>query len=140
MSCAAVKKVGGTTIYVSNGKIQKHPLTYEFGIPLLLLIVAAVITSYGLASTRIYHESSYWFVVLIGLIILCFGFFSMFNDWSREGFEVWSTATFRNIKIYSQSPEQDQIAICKAVQELEAEAKEIERKRHDLERLAQGCK
>lgn len=148
-----IKQIGDEHIYFDDCQIENWKVVVSI-IAILAIIIASLLFMYAPPTTNLENESLYLIgnivlCIIMGILLatLCMLLIIMMSpkSWfSDPGYNIYisghSTTSGCSIYIKSTSPEEDQIAICKAAKELEPKAKEFDDHEKELERIASKCK
>jgi hypothetical protein len=130
---ATIKEINGKTIAVLDSSI---PHKYSLSLPLL-------VGGVGITAGLLISYLNLWsmFIFVMGGSLGAVGIFALPILWTQPAYCVYiRTAREYDIDIAKTTPEADQIAICKAAQELETKVREIIRNEQGLEAIAARCK
>ena len=135
-----IKEVEGQKIWLGEMMLDKHASKILIGFVISIIIIT---------SAWVYWTSKYYpygedvvtpIVSLLGVlsVIGIIAIILIKND-SRPAYVI-HTPGVNGIVIFKTTPEADQVAICRATQELEVKVKEISKKRREMETIAGMCR
>jgi len=137
MAKSLIRTVDGIGIWVRSGYIQK----VDWSRVLITILISAIVLLFGLYFSGNSNIVSLW--CLIGIILSMIFIISIpFNLINVECYQIYSASESDDGIIISKTTDvkSDQIAICKAAQEIESRCHEIAAKRAELDRIAESCK
>lgn len=142
-----VKTVGSEYIYFEEYDIDNVKFIVAI-ISVLTVIIASLLClcSYTLNSDSFIKDGTFIVCIMVSFVValVMTGLFAQTapKSWTTfPGYHVYISGHREcDVYIIKTSPEEDQIAICKAAKELEPKAKEFDDHEKELERIASKCK
>lgn len=145
-----IKETNGETIYLSNIIVHKlgilNALAGWIGLFLLSEIIGYLVVMGDSSRLDIFSTSGIAISVLLASLLFPLLAVSQILHKSIPAYNVWLSGV-NSISIIKTTPEADQVAICKAVQELELKSNEIvkqklalDKEKQELMEIALKCK
>ena len=146
-----IKETNGEMIYISNIILHKlgilNALAGWIGLFILSEIIGYLVVMGDSSRLDIFSTSGIAISVLLASLLFPLLAISQILDNSVPAYKVWLSGINKSISIIKTTPEADQVAICKAVQELELKSNELvkqklalDKEKQELMEIALKCK
>ena len=146
-----IKETNGEMIYISNIILHKlgilNALAGWIGLFILSEIIGYLVVMGDASRLDIFSTSGIAISVLLASLLFPLLAISQILDNSVPAYKVWLSGVNKSISIIKTTPEADQVAICKAVQELELKSNELvkqklalDKEKQELMEIALKCK